>query len=55
METHFLAQMFPSDCYLGLLGLQMELPFQLSAGVAQVAAGARAQSCHSSFSDDLNI
>jgi len=32
MEPHFLAQKFPRDCYLELLGLQLELPFLLSAG-----------------------
>ena len=32
MEPHFLAQMLPSNCYLGLLGLQLELAFWLSAG-----------------------
>lgn len=32
MEPHFLAQTFPSDCYLGLLGLQLEIPFWLPAG-----------------------
>lgn len=32
MEPHFLAQTFPSDCYLGLLGLQLEIPSWLPAG-----------------------
>lgn len=32
MEPHFLARTLPRDCYLGLLGLQLEIPFWLPAG-----------------------
>lgn len=32
MEPHFLAQAFPRDCYLALLGLQLEISFWLPTG-----------------------